>query len=322
MKNLWQSFPTPFFALAPMEDVTDVVFRHIVASCARPDVFFTEFTNVTGLLSDKGRNIVAQRLVYEEDEHPIVAQIWGAVPEEFERVAKDLVSRGFDGIDINMGCPDKSVVSHGGGSALIGDPQRAKEIINATKRGAGSIPVSVKTRIGIRKIETESWIPHLLSCGIDALTVHGRTMREMSRVPTHWDEIAKAVTIRNSMGVPTRIIGNGDVKGYTDGVQHARKYGVDGVMIGRGIFEDLYAFSADADREKMSPSQQIMLMQTHIKEYVHVWGDTKNYAALKKFFKIYLRGFAGASEAREKAMAARTVEEMLSVVDEIIHTYS
>jgi tRNA-dihydrouridine synthase len=206
MKSFWQKLPKPILALAPMEDVTDTVFRRIVALCARPTVFFTEFTSVDGLFS-RGREEVIRRLDYTEHERPIIAQIWGNTPELFYKAAKLIAEMKFDGVDINAGCPEKNVTARGGGACLIQDPPLMKKIIAATKEGG--LPVSVKTRLGYKKI-SDDWIQFLLEQDLDALIIHGRTAAELSKVPARWDEIAKAVKLRNDMGKNTVIIGNGD----------------------------------------------------------------------------------------------------------------
>ncbi len=313
---MWQKLPKPIFILAPMEDVTDTVFRRIVASCARPDIFFTEFTSVDGLNSE-GHKATVQRFEYTQEEHPLIAQIWGSTPELFYKAAQFIHAQGFDGIDINMGCPEKSVVQHKGGAACINDPIRAAEIIAATKEGSAGLPVSVKTRIGYKKIATEAWIGHLLTCDIDALTVHGRTAAELSKVPAHWDEIAKAVVLRNDMKKDTVIIGNGDVVNYADGLAKCVEYGVDGVMIGRGIFHDLWAFDKDGVSHMSNQKELFRIMREHIQLFDTTWGPTKNFAVLKKFFKIYVQGFAGASDVRVACMEAANAAEILSIVDRV-----
>ncbi|HUD18965.1 MAG TPA: tRNA-dihydrouridine synthase [Patescibacteria group bacterium] len=318
MKSIWKTIATPIFILAPMEDVSDTVFRQIVASCARPDIFFTEFTNVDGIQS-AGHDVVANRLKYADSEHPIVAQVWGKRPENYYRTAQELVSAGFDGIDINMGCPEKKVVAHGGCAALIKNPSLGREIILATKEGAGrKIPVSVKTRIGFQSIATEEWISFLLSLDIAALTVHGRTAAEMSKVPAHWDEIGKAVAIRNQMKVNTLIIGNGDVVDATDGLTKVKKYHVDGIMIGRGIFENPWAFDRIHPGVSHSIGEHMNLMRRHIELFTEVWGKKKPYAILKKFFKIYLRGFDGASQWRMRVMETKKPEEVYPIIEEML----
>jgi len=210
-KNIWQQLKKPIFILAPMEDVTDTVFRQIVLSLGKPDLFFTEFTNCEALLS-KGKRRVEHRLQFTSLEKPIIAQIWGTKPEQFKKVAETLVDMGFDGIDINMGCPERSVVRQGACSALIKDHALTREIIQAVKEGSGGkLPVSVKTRIGFNEIQTEEWIGFLLEQDLASLTIHGRTVKEMSAVPAHWDEIGKVTLLRDQLNSNTIIIGNGDV---------------------------------------------------------------------------------------------------------------
>lgn len=316
MKSFWQNLTKPILILAPMEDVTDTVFRRIVAGCARPTVFFTEFTSVDGLFS-RGREAVIHRFDYQESEHPIVAQIWGNKPELFYKAAKLAAEMKFDGVDINAGCPEKNVTSHGGGACLIQDPSLMKEIIDATRRGAGDLSVSVKTRIGYKKIITESWVTTLLSSDIDALTVHGRTAAELSKVPAHWDEIAKAVILRNEMKKDTVIIGNGDVADYTDAVVKCQRYGTDGAMIGRGIFHNLWAFDPHGLSKMDDHGQLLRIMREHIRLFDQTWGTTKNFSVLKKFFKIYVQGFDNASQVRERLMAAENRDQVEEILREI-----
>lgn len=296
-----------------MEDVTDTVFRRIVAGVAPPDVFFTEFTSVDGLFS-RGRAEVIHRFDYTQGERPIVAQIWGNTPELFYKAARLIRELKFDGVDINTGCPEKNVTSHGGGACLIKDPPLVAEIIAATKEGAEGLPVSVKTRLGYKKISPE-WIPFLLEQKIDALTIHGRTAAELSKVPAHWDEIARAVKTRDSMKVPTRIVGNGDVVNYQDAVDKCKTYGTDGVMIGRGIFHDLWAFDTSGTSKMADHQELIRIMRSHVKLFDETWGPTKNFAVLKKFFKIYIQGFDRASEVREHLMEAHTRKEVEDILD-------
>lgn len=300
-----------------MEDVTDTVFRQIIGSIGKPDVFFTEFTNVDGILS-RGQDTVRQRLLYTPKERPLVAQIWGNNPEKFYEVAKLLVELKFDGIDINMGCPEKNVVRKCAGGGTIKDPVLAKEIITATKQGAGEIPVSVKTRIGIKTIVTEEWIGMLLKQGLTALTVHGRTVAEQSAVPAHWDEIGKAVRMRNELHVDTLIIGNGDIASYQQAQDMHTQFGVDGVMIGRGIFTNPWIFNKDIDITTVSLAERFRVLLTHMDLYVTTWGQKKNFDILKKFFKAYLRDFEGAVEIRTSLMECKTPEE----VREKVKSYS
>jgi len=313
----WQKFPKPILALAPMEDVTDTVFRRIVASCARPAVFFTEFTSVDGLFS-RGREEVIRRLAYTPVEHPIIAQIWGHTPELFYKAATLIAEMKFDGVDINAGCPQKNVTSRGGGACLIQDPPLMKEIIAATKEGAGSvsrrIPVSVKTRLGYKKI-SDDWIQFLLEQDLDALIIHGRTVAELSKRPAHWDKIGAAAALRNEMGKDTVIIGNGDVADYADAVKKCREYGTDGAMIGRGIFRNLWAFDRHGISHMNDSKELLRIMREHMRSFEKTG---RNFAILKKFFKMYIQGFPRASEIREQLMKTNTPAEAEMILNTIL----
>ncbi len=315
MTSFWQNLHKPFFVLAPMEDVTDTVFRQIIMQLGKPDVFFTEFTNIDGLLSPKGVTHVIQRLQYTEIERPLVAQIWGTDPAKFYKAAQLLVEMKFDGIDINMGCPDKSVLKKGAGGGCIKDPTHAQEIIQATQEGAGNLPVSVKTRIGFKTIDTENWIWNLLEENLDALTVHGRTVAELSEVPAHWDEIGKVVALKNAMKKETLIIGNGDVKSLAEAKEKVTTYGVDGVMIATGIFQNPWLFNANLDPEKVTVQQRIAVLREHVQLFEQTWGTQKNFQILKKYFKIYISHFDGAQELRTKLMETNNGEEVQNIID-------
>lgn len=310
MSNFWTTLKKPILILAPMEDVTDTVFRQIVASCGRPDVFFTEFTNVEGMCS-RGRDNVSKRLIFTKNERPIVAQIWGNNPKNYFETAKLIKKMGFDGIDINMGCPEKSVMKRGSCAALINNHSLAKEIILATKEGAGDLPVSVKTRIGIKNIQTEEWAAFLLKFDLQALAIHARTVSEMSDFPAHWDEIGKVVKLRDSLKKKTLIIGNGDVKTLEDAMEKYRRYKVDGIMIGRGIFDNLWMFDKNIDPKKIPYKDKLKLLIKHIELFDKTWGKTKNFSLMKKFYKIYISDVPDASDFRSKLMQFNTAQETL-----------
>ena len=310
MKNFWTDLKKPILIQAPMEDVTDTVFRQIIAKCGRPDVFFTEFTNVEGMCS-KGRDKVGKRLIFTDSERPIVAQLWGINPQKFFETAKIIKTMGFDGIDINMGCPQKSVIKKGACGKLIDNPNLAKEIILATKKGAGGLPISVKTRIGIKNIQTEKWISFLLGFNLDCLIIHGRTVAEMSDHPTHWDEIGIAVKLRDEMKSKTLIIGNGDVKSREDAMEKYKKYEVDGIMIGRGIFTDPWIFNKSIDPAKISYQEKQKLLVKHITLFDKTWGKSKNFLIMKKFYKIYISSMPNAHNVRMALMKFKTAEETL-----------
>jgi len=296
-----------------MDDVTDSVFRRIVSSCAKPDVFITEFVSVEGLVSD-GKDRLLPKLYFTKEERPIIAQVWGKTPEYFYTMAKDIMAMGFDGIDINMGCPDKTVMKNGGGAACILDPIRAGEIIEAVKKGAGRLPVSVKTRIGVKSIQTEEWIGFLLSRNVDTLTIHGRTAKELSDVPARWEELGKVVKLRNQMKKQTVIIGNGDVMTIARGKQLVEEYGVDGVMIGRGVFADPWVF--DPTPHKHTTRELLQLLVRHLTLFQKSGTKKRHYPMMKKYFKMYVRDFEGASALREKLIETENEDLALKIIND------
>ena len=317
MINIWKTLKKPFTVLAPMDDVTDDVFRTIVCQTARPDLFFTEFTNVDAICS-AGRESQIRRFHYSKRQHPIIAQIWGKEPEHYYETTKLVRDLGFDGVDINMGCPVRDVFQNGTCSAFIEDRVRAKEVIAATQEAAGKMPVSVKTRIGVHKINTENWIGFLLEQHLEAITIHGRTVKELSKVPCHWDEIGKAVKLRNAIQKDqhTMIVGNGDVKNYTEAVSIYEVHGVDGVMIGRGIFENLWAFEKTPHVQEHSPEERLSLLLKHARLFETTWGTTKRFEILKKFFKIYCSGFSNAQELRVQLMETENSKDIQHILKE------
>ena len=298
----WAHLTPPIRALAPMEDVTDTVFRRIVARCGRPDVFFTEFIHTDIVLALRpDRPGLTPRLRFTDEERPLIAQIWGTDPAQYRAASLRLREMGFDGIDINMGCPVRKIRKKGACAALIRTPTLAAELIEAAK--AGGLPVSVKTRIGFDSVRTEEWVGHLLNQNIDALTVHGRTAVQESEGEADWEQIRLAVSLRDAAGVSTRILGNGDIATAAEIREFPGRYGVDGVMVGRGIFTDPYIFSTDgrAGRfECSSASERVALLTDHLCLYEDSWGEERNYEILKKFYKIYLTGFDGASGLRDQ----------------------
>jgi len=320
MKNFWQELPKPFFVLAPMEAVTDVVFRHVVEAAGGPDVYFTEFTNAASYFSEKGRASTRGRLAFTDDEQPMVAQIWGNNPEYFEFMARGLAEQGFAGIDINMGCPAKDVVKTGGGSGLIRDPQRAAELIAATKKGG--LPVSVKTRLGdIRQEEWIGWLTHILNQDITNLTIHLRTRKEMSKVPAHFELIHDIKKLRDEIAPQTTLTINGDIRDREHGLELVKEYGVDGVMIGRGIFSDPYAFAKEKREHSREELLGLLTMQLDLFDKYNEELEPRKFDPLKRFFKIYVRNFEGASELREKMMHAISTTEVRELISLVSHEY-
>lgn len=294
-----------------MENVTDFVFREIVATTCPPDVLFTEFTNVEGLLSPGRKNLIS-KFKFSENQRPIVAQIWGTKPESFYKVAKMVQDLGFDGVDINMGCPDKTVLKNGSGAALCNNPKLAGEIIEATKKGAKEIPVSVKTRLGVREVKTEEWVTFLLEQKIDTLTIHGRTAHQMSEGMANWDEIGKAMAIKNKIAPQTIVVGNGDVKSYSEAQEKAKKYGLDGIMIARGIFANPWVFQRDD--VKHPKKEYIEVLLRHLDLYEKTWGDARDFNIMKKFFKMYINNFPGAASLRARLMNTKNYQEVREIL--------
>lgn len=308
------------FVLAPMDDVTDTVFRRIVADCAPADYTVTEFVNVDGLCS-RGRSKVIRKLGVEVDTTPVIAQIWGKTPENFETIAREIADGtipGFVGVDLNFGCPEKSVVKNECCSALQQPELREKalSIIKATQDGlAGRLPLSIKTRLGFDKIDY-SWHEFLLSQKPAILTVHVRTTKQMSKVPARWEAIEPIVALRDKLSPDTKIVLNGDIMNKKQGIELAEKHGVDGIMIGRGIFHDPYCFSEGSPWEGVSRDDRIKLLIKHIKLHDKIYPEGERpFSPLKKFAKVYISGFPGASELRDKIMHTETVAEALQVLE-------
>ncbi|MEK7599608.1 MAG: tRNA-dihydrouridine synthase [Patescibacteria group bacterium] len=324
--DLYKNLQGPFFVLAPMDDVTDTVFRRIVGDCAAPDLYFTEFVNVDGLQS-AGRPRLLKKLQFTETEQPLIAQIWGKTPENYFKTAKELADGtfarevglpegvNFAGVDINMGCPEKTIVKNGSCAALINDRPLAEDIINATKDGLkGHLPLSVKTRTGFSQVDM-SWISFLLDRKLQALTVHGRTRKEMSKVPANWDLIGSARRLRDQGGYDTMIIGNGDVRDHAHGLELAKRHKLDGIMIGRGVFHDPFAFAEQSPWADYPTEKRIELYRKHVELFAKTWhGQERAIQTLNKFCKIYINGFDGAKEMREQLMQATSTDELLKAL--------
>lgn len=313
-ENFWNELPRPFFILAPMEDVTDIVFRHVVSEAARPDVFFTEFTNTESFCHPEGIHSVRGRLTFSEDEQPMVAHIWGDKPEQFKEMSFGLADMGFKGIDLNMGCPVANVAKKGKGSGLILRPERAAEIIQAAK--AGGLPVSVKTRLGYYNIEEwKEWLRHVFKQDIANLSIHLRTRKEMSKVDAHWELIEAIKEMRDEVAPQTLLTINGDIPDRQKGMELATKYGIDGVMIGRGIFHNPFAFEKDP-REHTS-KELLDLFRLHLELFEKYSNEeTQQFKSLRRFFKIYVRGIRGASELRHQLMSTENVDEARALLDD------
>lgn len=312
--SFWNTLSRPFFAQAPMEDVTDAAFRALIARHGKPHVMFTEFTSADGLVlaPEHGQKILRKKLQYIPAERPIVAQLFSAYPERMEAAAHIVSELGFDGIDINMGCPDRTAERGGCGAAMMKTPALAQEIVRAAMRGAGDLPISVKTRIGYARNDLATWLPALLDTNPAAITIHARTRNELSDVPARWEHIREAVTIRDMYGAKTLIVGNGDVKNIPDARTKASESGADGVMLGRSLYGNPWLF-ADRDTEP-TEKERLAALAEHLTLFGEMLSETTNFAVMKKHFKAYCSGFDGAKELRIHLMETTTVSGALAIL--------
>ncbi len=297
--------------LAPMEDVTDTVFRQILCEIGKPDVFFTEFMNVNGYCSD-GKDAVAKRISFKNIERPVIVQLWGNSSENFAKTTKNIVKKiKPDGIDINMGCSVRDVLKTGGGSALIKERELSGEIIDAVKQNAKEIPVSVKTRIGYDQVDY-AWIEFLLSKKLAMLTVHGRLAKEGYSTPSRWDIFKKIKELRDDISPDTLLIGNGDIKSTKEGEALAEQYGLDGYMVGRGILTNPWLFSG---REDIPREERLGTLRKHLDIFERTYGESQNFNTQKKYIKAYIGGFDGAGKLREELMHTSTLEEIKIITE-------
>lgn len=314
-QGFWGKLKKPFFVLAPMHDITDIAFRQMFVKCGRPDVFYTEFVSVDGLCSS-GKERLLPYLKFEKNEKPIVAQVFGAQPDHFFKAAKLIKTLGFDGIDINMGCPDKQIEKQGAGAALIKNPKLAREIIKATKAGAGQMPVSIKTRIGYEKNILFSWLPELLAETPAAIVIHARTRKELFSSPAHWEAIKEATEIAKTS--KTLIIGNGDIASFEEAKIKAKETGADGIMIGRATIGNPWIFNLKKNSQLISPKEKLFALKKHIFLFNKYFSKTKKFVVLKKYFKGYLNEFSEAKKIRIKLMETENTKEALKIITQYL----
>lgn len=326
MQNgFWGKLKKPIMVLAPMANVTDMAFRRIIAKYSKPagpDVMWTEFVSADGLMSVGQKKLLVD-LEYSESERPIVAQLFSGNPEKMYEAGKLVKKLGFDGLDINMGCPDRSIEKSGAGAALIKNPALARAVLRSAKEGAYPLPVSVKTRLGYNKDELETWLPELLAEKPSAITVHARTRKEMSKVPAHWERVKRAVEIRNELKSETLILGNGDVMNIADAHKRIAETGADGVMLGRAIFGNPFLFAPQKGdvgfkMYDLGIEKRLGVMVEHTKLFEELLREHKNFAIMKKHFKAYVEGFTGAKELRVKLMETETAGEVERIVNEFL----
>jgi len=321
-KSFWRELkdesPECIMALAPMADVTDNPFRRILSEIGPPTVYWNEFVAADGLAHPEARPKLERLLTYEEDQRPIVAQIFSGDAENCRSAAVLCAEHGFDGIDINMGCPARNIIKQVSGSELakIEHRDRVREIIEQTRIGAGQVPVSVKTRLGFGEIDM-SWIEFLLEMKLPVLTLHLRTKREMSKVPAHWELMTEIREMRDRISPETLLIGNGDVVSIEQGRELCLKHGIDGVMVGRGLFNNPWLFNQSINIEEVTIQERVDLALRHTRYFIEentINGEmVKNFNLMKKFYKVYINGFPGAKELRIDMMSAKEYEEVEGV---------
>ncbi|HEY4501493.1 MAG TPA: tRNA-dihydrouridine synthase [Candidatus Paceibacterota bacterium] len=319
MKNFWADLPRPFFALAPLADVTDAAFRRIIAKYSKPygpHVMYTEFVSADGLAlaPEEGRQKLMRDLAYSEAERPIVAQFFTSKPKHMEMAAALAEELGFDGVDINMGCPAGPVLNQGAGAELIKTPELATELILAAKQGAPGLPVSVKTRLGYNQDTLDEWLPKLLEAKPAAVTLHARTRKDMSKVPARWERVARAVGLRQEAGSDALILGNGDLRDIEDAKNKIAGSGADGAMLGRAIFGRPWLFSSTESDQKKNLEEKLAIAVEHTKLFEELLGDIKSFAIMKKHFKAYVEGFDGAKDLRAELMEAKDAAEVERII--------
>lgn len=312
--SFWTTLPKPFFVMAPMADVTDAAFRRVIAKYGKPDVMWTEQVSSDGMAHERGRQRLINDLRFSNTERPILAQFFGSIPKNFYECAKLATELGFDGIDINMGCPVQSIVKQKAGACLINDPVLAREVFAATKEGARGLPVSIKTRIGYNTIVTLDWIAELIKAEPAAITIHGRTKKEMSKVPAHWDEIAKAADLIHVSGKNILCIGNGDVRTVAEAEEKAKEFHVDGVMIGRGFFGNPWLFNKTVSRDSLPYEDRARVMLEHAKLFEELYTGIKPFAIMRKHFGSYISGHEHAKELKVALMETQNTTEVETIL--------
>ena len=316
MNNFWKGLKEkkgdkPILVLAPMADVTDAPFRRVIAKYGKPDVLWTEFVSADGLIlaPEEGRKKLLKSFEFSPEEKPIIAQIFGSKSENIEKAAALVQKLGFDGIDLNMGCPDRSIEKQKAGAAMIKYPDLAMGVILAAQKGAPNLPLSIKIRLGYNKDELEEWLPFLLETNPAVITIHARIRKDMSKVPADWSRIKRAVEIRDELGSETLIFGNGDVATLEDADRRTEETGCDGVMIGRGIFGNPWFFSGKVP----STEEKLKVMVEHTKLFKELLPN-KSFSTMKKHYKAYVDGFEGAKELRLCLMDTQSAEEVENTV--------
>ncbi|MBU6388904.1 tRNA-dihydrouridine synthase [Patescibacteria group bacterium] len=340
LKGFWNTLPVPIIGLSPMDGVTDAAFRYLTARHGKPDVIFTEFVSVEGIAAGAVR--LLEELRFDPIERPIVAQLFGADPSAFFKAAVVVSCLGFDGIDINMGCPSKSVTGHGGGAALILDPDRAREIVRQTRAGTEAwangltpsqtglpdqiiavlpklieprqpLPVSVKTRIGYDRPVIDRWIPTLLETEPAVISLHGRTLKQLYTGEADWEAIGTAAAMIRS--TETKLLGNGDVRTVTEARERCRQYETAGALIGRAAQGNPWVF------QDYIPTwtERLKVALEHARYFARFFPEPA-FVRMRKHLLDYIKGVEGAKEIRNSLMRVTCLSEVEAILAELIST--
>ncbi len=307
--------------LAPMDGYTDAPFRYLIASIAKPDVVFTEFVNVDGIV--KNINKLKEDFIFNEIEKPIIAQLFGSKPENFYTATKIIIDMGFNGVDINMGCPQKKVVKRSEGAGLIKNPDLAKEIVKAVKTAVSeknsTITVSIKTRTGYETPITSEWISELVKTKPDLITLHGRTLKQMYSGFADWNQINIANIICKENGI--KFFGNGDIKSIIDAKEKIEKYNLDGVLVGRAVFGNPWFFEQNSSTSGvlLTKEDKLKMCLTHAKLQMKLLPN-RSFIAMRKHFAAYINSFDFARDLRIKVLQANTYEEVEEIITSNIIT--
>lgn len=329
-----------------MDGITDHPFRHLVAKYGHPSVIYTEFTSVEGLCH--GATRLLKDFLFDNTQRPIVAQLFGTTPAYFRQATIIACELGFNGIDINMGCPAKGVIDHGAGAALILTPQLAQNIVKATQQGVNDflngqraadcpdisesiarevttraqinanedqkIPISIKTRLGYDQIVTADWVNNLLETKPDLIAIHGRILKQGHGGEVHWEEIAKAGELIHATGA--LILGNGNINSYQEAEEKTKQYGIDGVLIGRAALGNPFVFQKNSLQTKSI--YQIAVEHAQLYEQTYQADEKYNFLPMRKHLGWYVREIDNAAQIRSELMTTSSSQE----VAQILHKFN
>ena len=306
-----------------MDGITDAPFRYITDIYGKPDIIYTEFVSVKGLML--GRPAIERMLLHHKTETFTVAQFFGSEPEYFYQAAQAALEKGFDGIDINMGCPDKSVFNRGGGAGLILQPKLAKEIILTVKKAVRDstkklnikkyIPVSVKTRTGYKNHQTKEWISQLLEAEPDVICLHARTFAQKYSGKADWEQIGIAADLAKP--TKTKIFGNGDIKSREQALERIKEFNLAGVLIGRAALGNPWIFKGVIP----STVERFKVLLEHCKKFQEFFPESE-FKIMRKHLAWYIKNFPHAAEVRNELMQVKNIKDVKKILSKIVPSIS